>query len=64
MTLLEAMTWSKDTGGSFSRNGSTFCSWVAGYTYRLTAEEILADDWEDVATYIPRLTNGRWGAAE
>lgn len=64
MTLIEAMKWSKETGGSFSRYGSMFCTWGETFVYEFTAEEILADDWEDVRTYIPKLTGGRWGAAE
>jgi hypothetical protein len=59
VTLIEAMKWSKETGGSFSRTGSMFCSYV-----HFTADEILATDWEDVVTFIPKLTGGRWGAAE
>lgn len=64
MTLLEALRSSKETGRMFTRDGSAFTKYDADWTYELTADEILADDWEDVETYIPRLTNGRYEAAK
>jgi len=63
MTILEALRLSKETGRSFTRTRSKFVQWDPAWTYRFTGEELLADDWEDVETFIPKLTGGCWGAA-
>lgn len=64
MTIIEALKISKETGRSFTRKGSFFTKWDPDWTYKLTGEELLADDWEDVETFIPKLTSGCWGAAD
>jgi len=66
MTIIEALTLSKKNGRAYMRvrGGAGFVQWAEGYTYRLTTEDLLADNWEDVATGIPKLTGGRWSAAE
>jgi hypothetical protein len=64
VTIIEALKISKETGRSFARHGSSFTKWDPDWTYELTGEELLANDWEDVETFIPKLTGGRWGAAD
>jgi hypothetical protein len=62
--IIEALKLSKETGRSFVRRGSKWVQWDSNWTYQFTGEELLADDWEDVETYIPKLTGGRWSAAD
>lgn len=63
LTACEALILSKKDGSSFVRKGSKFMQWDDTWQYRFDPEEMIATDWENVETYIPRLTNGRWGAA-
>lgn len=65
MTLREALVDSKETGNTFvSSTGGGFVRWCDETVYEFTAEQLVADDWEDVKTGIPRMTGGRWRAAE
>jgi len=63
MTIIEALTESKESGGSYMRvhGGGGFVCWCDGFVYKFKAEDLIADDWEPVETGIPKLTNGRWG---
>jgi hypothetical protein len=65
MTVIEALKLSRENGHSYMRvrGGGGFVSWCDGYTYQFEAEDLVADDWEDVETGIPKLTGGRWQAA-
>jgi hypothetical protein len=66
MTIIEVLTESKASGGkkAFMRPNCSggFVRWVDGFTYEFTADDLMADDWEDVGSGIPKLTGGRWGA--
>jgi hypothetical protein len=66
MTIVEALKESKESGTTYMRvhGGGGFVRWVAGYVYKFKADDLLADDWEPSETGIPKLTGGRWGAAD
>jgi hypothetical protein len=68
MTIIEALKLSKKSGGKKTymrvHGGGGFCTYVEGYTYTFEVNDLLADDWEDVTTGIPKLTGGRWNAAD
>ena len=66
MTIVEALKESKESGKSYMRvdGGGGFVTWVAGYVYEFEAEDLIADDWELVETGIPKLTGGRYDAAD
>lgn len=63
LTVYDALWLAKTQDRSFSRRGSKFLSWDDTWTYKFDPEEMLATDWEDVETFIPKLTSGRWGPA-
>ena len=54
MTIIEALKFCKATGRSVCRTGSKFVKWDPSSAYSFTVEELLAEDWEDAKTYIPR----------
>jgi hypothetical protein len=58
MTIVEALRISKETGRAFTRKGSQFVQWDPRWKYKFTGDELLADDWEDVATAVPNLSKG------
>jgi hypothetical protein len=72
MNIQQALQWSKDNGGRhISRarpqtHGTV--GWIASFkpefVYRLTFEDLTADDWEPAADTIARVTNGRWAPIE
>lgn len=66
MTLLEALLVSRENGSTYMRvgGGGGFVRWDDQTVYRFTATDLVADDWENVETGIPKLTKGRWGAVE
>lgn len=63
MTIIEALRISRESGGKLTfmrvRGCGGFCRWVDGFTYHLDGEDLIADDWENVETGIPKLTGGR-----
>jgi hypothetical protein len=60
MTLLEALEQSKRTGPGmrFMRRSPGRMGWV--HTYRLSYEDLVADDWETEREHVERVTGGRW----
>jgi hypothetical protein len=67
MNIKEALEWSKANGGrQVSRktpvHGTVgWISWdTEAFVYKLTFEDLTADDWESTAENISRITNGRW----
>jgi hypothetical protein len=66
VTIIEALKESKESGRSYMRvrGGGGFVRWVDGFVYEFEADDLIADDWEPVETGIPKLTNGRWEAAD
>ena len=51
MTLREALLDSRDTGSLWEREaGSCWVRWDDDGVYRLTAEELVADDWVKIDT--------------
>lgn len=65
MTIVEALKESKKSGTTYMRvdGGGGFVRWVDDYVYQFEAEDLIADDWESVETGIPKLTDGKYGAA-
>jgi hypothetical protein len=66
VTVVEALKESKESGTTYMRvrGGGGFVRWVEGFVYEFEADDLIADDWEPVETGIPKLTGGRWGAAD
>jgi hypothetical protein len=75
VNIKEALEWSKANGGRHVSRGSPDCGtdgWIAwsaehggpAFVYKLTYEDLTADDWEPSAELIDRITNGRWRAVE
>lgn len=65
MSIVEALKKSKETGESFTRtSGGGWISWDADWTYKLSGEDLIADDWEPAVELISRITGGKWCLAE
>lgn len=69
MTISEALKASRDTGITFSRSSSSgYVGWIAyhpTHVYKhLTADDLMADDWETSAAKIERITGGKWRLVE
>lgn len=58
MTIIEALRASKATGRTFARphGRGGFCRYVANFTYELETDDLLADDWECLASGRPNVT--------
>lgn len=58
MTIIEALRRSKETGRTYARpkSGGGFCRYVANFTYELKVDDLLADDWECLASGLPNAT--------
>lgn len=71
MTIVEALKRSKaDQGSKFMRmhpGSDGHVGWIAWYApewvYRLSFEDLTADDWEPQAVVIEKVTQGRYVAA-
>lgn len=71
MTLTEALIRSRQTGEHFYRvrpleGQNNWHGWIAydeAHTYKLSVSDLLGQ-WEPAAAAIPKITGGRWHAAE
>jgi hypothetical protein len=65
MNIVKALVLSKENGRQYSRmSGGGWIRYKEKFTYRLGVDDLLADDWEDTAEAIDKITNGRWALAE
>lgn len=65
MNLIEAFEYSRETGGGVMREGKNFCgfiTWGSRFTYKLTGDDVLAEDWVTCEEGISKLTNGKWSS--
>jgi len=70
MTITQALNISRETGEHFYRarplEPGGWVGWIAfdeAHTYRLSAGDLLGE-WEPASIAIPKITDGRWLAAE
>ena len=65
MNIVEALRKSKVDGRQYSRmSGGGWVAWDPDHTYRIEAEDMVADDWVTSAELIQSVTKGRWALNE
>ncbi len=68
MTVREALLASKENGHTYSRVSNTgFVGWICWNDttmYRLSAEDLVAEDWEPSSKVIEALTDGAYTVVE
>ncbi len=65
LTLVEALRESKASGTRYMRpSGGGWYRYHEGWVYKIPVEDLIADDWETIATAIPKITGGAWEPVE
>ena len=64
MTIVEALTASRQNGQSYARESGHFTGWIRWddeHLYHdLSAEDLVADDWVPDYVVVEKMTGGRW----
>lgn len=61
MTIVEALRISKETGEAFMRkSGGGWVAWDEEWTYKFTADDMIADDWVTASEAVSTITGGKW----
>ena len=71
MNIKEALEWSRAHSGRSVSRAKPICGtvgWIAwdtdAFVYKLTFEDLTADDWEPSAVTVENVTQGRWTTAD
>jgi hypothetical protein len=70
LTIIEALKLSRENGRTYSRRpkSGSYVGWIAWDDdheyYGLSAEDLIAEDWQDSAQTVSEITGGRWVLAE